>query len=303
MAGPVVSTAVTGNTSTRPRQLPLEIWTMVVSHVIDNRPLDAIHAWLTFREVSRQLKRATELAFIGSTHLRNTAINFDGIAWVPSATGSVTAPMKFEFHEPSEDGHRIIFKYLGTQENTVIKTPSRQYPGVYDDCDCNFDEYIRHWKVEMQPWIEAPSDIHFHPWHTVSFNNIATNDTRMEGLEIDLEAMELSVPWKLMLTRLLREEDHINHCLMSIYGDTTIDAFRSMRCFRLGDQAARQCSRLWRAPRNPNECRCNSVSLMLGLGLEPPSYIAESRKANMWYGDWKGFLEGRGFTNIRPGWG
>ncbi|KAK8061753.1 hypothetical protein PG994_008119 [Apiospora phragmitis] len=54
--------------------LPLEVWTRIISKIIDCRYLPRV--WLNCRRVSYALKVATETAFIAK-HLPHTRIEFD----------------------------------------------------------------------------------------------------------------------------------------------------------------------------------------------------------------------------------
>lgn len=259
----------------KPRQLPLDVWIMVVSHLAADEPFYVIYAWLILRRVCRGLKRATELAFLDSANLHNTAINFDGDVWAEAHGSSVAAAMKFVFDRPSENGNRIIFKFAGTEENTVIQ---HTFCGtVYepkDEAKCTFDEYMTVWKSKMQPYINPALKEALRPHWTVSFSNIAINDAKLEGMEMDLEAMEVSILWKPVLTKLFVEELHFSNCLERVISWQSFSRNDTPEDFALG----------YARGRRQNLPRPTIEYTYLGVeGVDPRSFVKRSRKGNMWF--------------------
>lgn len=199
------------------RQLPLELWTNIVSMITDSESLPTV--WFSCRNTSRALRTATEYAFLN--HLRNRAeIDFQKTC-VPGIASSIFAKFAFERLHP-DDSSIAIFKCAGYAEASLLHNMVAAAP---------FIDRSTLPRLTFLPSATAPLYLHHtmrdyiaeYPTTTIFGGHILklgalTNDTELPRLRAFLSSnptsssggthysLHLHVDWRAALARLLGEE-------------------------------------------------------------------------------------------------
>ena len=247
----------------RPQLSLLEIWIEIISHLFDGNPGSTIHAWLVLRRVSHQLKKATELAFIGCERIKLLGCEFQ--------------------LDPDHPFYPKYFDFCRVIGDRLIFVESDRRPDDQQDADG--------WLAGMQAALSHDShpDPHSPPYF-LTLNPIATNDIELTGLELNKDKRELSVLWKPMITKMLLEEYLIASRLMLLsktYVKSRHPFSDDKHCFYHWSENVRKVARSSRYSGYTSHLR----NLILASLPANPTYttwmISDSRITDMWYKDWK----------------
>ncbi|KAK8075356.1 hypothetical protein PG997_010019 [Apiospora hydei] len=176
-------------------QLPLELWTRIISHVTDCRYLPRV--WLNCRLVSHTFKAATEAAFIAK-HLPHTRIEFavplEKWGLLDNNGKKIEDDSIFmKFSHLAEDGERAVFV--------------REKPDEELSTQLSSDRFIEYWRQALSGHLENPTVSVNYPVHTVYVRR-EVNDTVLPSPQIDIGKVEASFLWKPMLSMLYGEAEY-----------------------------------------------------------------------------------------------
>ncbi|KAF2140231.1 uncharacterized protein K452DRAFT_359889 [Aplosporella prunicola CBS 121167] len=175
-------------------QLPLELWTHVLSFITDSEHIPKL--WVSGRRVSRLFRVATEDAFLKTQLKVNTRIKFfpqrtefwqDDKAWFFNFTMC--------FDRLTEGGSRAVFKDIRSE--TWLR--DHGYP---------FDQFMAKWKKEMNNYTGLDDDLPLLPEETpwMIINRILVHDSGLPGLRVDYDSREISFEWCGMFDKFYGEE-------------------------------------------------------------------------------------------------
>ncbi|KAK7914183.1 hypothetical protein PG985_011886 [Apiospora marii] len=163
--------------------LPLEIWTRIVGFITDCHYLPRV--WLNCRRVSHALKVATETAFI-ARHPPTPASSS-----IPGARSHL-----------SEDGSRAVFVRENAADYEAYKSVRLSSGGTL------YEKTIRDWRRICTGCMEDPT-IHINWPRHILYVRREVNDTVLPGLQVDFDAIEVSVLWRPMLSMLYGEAEYL----------------------------------------------------------------------------------------------
>ncbi|KAB5582318.1 hypothetical protein GE09DRAFT_263513 [Coniochaeta sp. 2T2.1] len=199
-------------------QLPLEIWTAIVSY-LTGTPDDLCWTWLNLRLVSRGFNSVIETA-VRHCVLRSAEILFP--VHLIKTVRSVNPPMvtmvklgtlRARFDRMSEDGGRVFFRDRDAREridedvfDLTVKTWVQRNEAYLRDAGLDIVDVLADYStprmLQRYQFDQPP--------HVLIMGGMV-NDTELPGLEYDADQLEISFRWKPMLTLFLAEEERVNH--------------------------------------------------------------------------------------------
>jgi len=200
-------------------QLPLEIWTIILTHITDT-PDDLCRTWLNLRRVSRVFNAAIETA------VRNGVLRCADIAFPVHRTKVVFIGKKISriklgtivarLDHLSEDGERVFFRDSDALErmggellNHTLKSWSHTIQVYVGDADADYVDSEGLQLADYDADVSLNRDFNFsQPPHVITLGGMV-NDSELPGLEVDFDRLEISFNWRRMLTMFLAEDDRV----------------------------------------------------------------------------------------------
>lgn len=213
----LMSTTMTSVARPRLPQLPLELWTAIVSY-LTGTPDDLCWTWLNLRRVSRGFNAAIETA-VRNCILRSAEIAIPShrtkvvrSGHPPMVTRIQLGTIAARFSRLTDDGERAVFRdedaleRMGQEllDHTVKswrRTTEIYLGGAATDGDasdlavCDAHAMLQRYQFNQPP-------------HVITMGGIV-NDTELSGLEVDFDRLEMSFHWKHMVTNFLAEEERV----------------------------------------------------------------------------------------------
>ncbi|KAB5566633.1 hypothetical protein GE09DRAFT_742647 [Coniochaeta sp. 2T2.1] len=166
----------------------------VLIQIIASLPAKDLPAtWFTCRRVSRTFKSATEGAF-RQYHIPSLKLHFFPNEYGSDADFPMTTDIHFVFKAFSSDGKRAIMSEASTHPR---RNPD---PQALRRARADLRDLVNSW----QP--DSPSMMEF-PFHIVELGGIK-RDSELHDVQFDLDSLQLSLPWELMLNLFLGEEEY-----------------------------------------------------------------------------------------------
>jgi hypothetical protein len=209
------------SSAARPRlpQLPLELWTAIISYLTGS-PDDLCWTWLNLRRVSRSFNAAIETA-VRNCVLRSAEIVIPSHRTKivrsgnpPMVTRIQLGTIVAHFDHFSEDGERVFFRDGDALErmgeellNHTAKSWRRRNEMYLGDAAAEFDtndfaDYDANVMLQRFQFNQPP--------HVITMGGMV-NDTEVLGLQVDFDRLEMSFYWEHMLTNFLAEEERVRH--------------------------------------------------------------------------------------------
>lgn len=204
---------------TRPRlpQLPLELWTAIVSY-LTGTPDDLCWTWLNLRRVSRSFNAAIETA-VRNCVLRSAEIAIPAhrtklvrSGHPPMVTRIQLGTIVARFSHVSDDGERAVFR----DEDALERMGQELLDHTVKSWRRTTEIYLTDAATDGDTGHLAFCDAHAmlqrfqfnQPPHVITMGSMV-NDTELSGLEVDFDRLEMSFNWKHMVTNFLAEEERV----------------------------------------------------------------------------------------------
>ncbi|KAB5583291.1 hypothetical protein GE09DRAFT_1078351 [Coniochaeta sp. 2T2.1] len=149
--------------------------------------------WFTCRRVSRMFKSATEGAF-RQHYIPSLKLHFFPNEYGSNADFPMTTDIHLVFRGFSSDGRRVVMSEASTHGR---RSPD---PQAVRRARADFQDLVNSWQPDQ------PSMMEF-PFHMIELGGIK-RDSELDDLRFNVDNLQLSLPWELMMNLFLGEEEY-----------------------------------------------------------------------------------------------